>query len=64
MEKIKLFKGVEIELQALEDQINEWLQESGARVISVTGNIAPQSSTGGSFTTSDILVIVTYELPK
>ncbi len=61
MEQIRLFKGVEMELRALEDEINEWLRESGARVISVTGNIAPQASTGGSFTTSDILVIVTYE---
>ncbi len=63
MEQVKLFKGVEMELRALEDEINTWLKESGARVISVTGNIAPQSSTGGSFTTSDILVIITYEMP-
>ncbi len=61
MEQVKLFKGVEMELRALEDEINEWLREAKPRVISITGNIAPQSSSGGSFTTSDILLIVTYE---
>ena len=64
MEQVKLFKGVEMEIRALEDEINEWLKESSARVISVTGNIAPQSGGGGSFHTSDILVVITYELPS
>ena len=62
MEQVKLFKGVEIELQALEDEINVWIKESGARVISLSGNIAPQSEGGGTFQTSDILVIITYEI--
>ncbi len=61
MERVKLFKGVSIEIRALEDEINEWLAESKARIISVTGNIAPQSGGGGTFQSSDILVIVTYE---
>jgi hypothetical protein len=66
MQKIKLFKSIESELMPLEKEINDWIKASGARVISITGNIAPQtaSSAGaplGSFSASDVLVIVMYE---
>lgn len=69
MHQVKLFKGVEAEPHPLEDRINEWLRTSGAKVVQITGNIAPQSPKGddtagvGSkgFGTSDILVIVLYE---
>lgn len=67
MQKVKLFKSVESELEEMEKSINEWIEKSGARVISVTGNISPQSpGTGGglhSFATSDLFVIVVYETP-
>jgi hypothetical protein len=47
----------------VEKEINNWAQESGAQIVNVTGNIAPQ--TGGSashgFASSDILIIVLYE---
>jgi len=46
MQKVKLFKSIESELLNMEKEINDWIKTSGARVISVTGNIAPQ--TGGS----------------
>ena len=64
MQQIKIFKGVESELEDLEEQINQWLASSGGKLISVTGNIAPQtphSNSLESFPVSDILVIVTYE---
>ena len=64
VKKVKFFKSIESELNALEDEINKWLAQSGATLISVTGNIAPQSEGGtvmGSFSASDILVIVVYE---
>lgn len=69
MQQVKLFKGVENEVDSLEKEINDWLSRSGAKVISVTGNIAPQSakrdSAGGlgksSFAPSDLFVIVLYE---
>ena len=66
MQKVKLFKSIESELTNLEKEINEWIKTSGARVISITGNIAPQtgSSAGaplGSFSASDVLIIVMYE---
>ena len=67
MKKIKLFKSIESELTALEEEINGWLAESGYQLVSVTGNIAPQSPGGssgggvGMFSASDVLVIVVYE---
>jgi hypothetical protein len=69
MQQIKIYKGVESELGTLERDINDWIRESGVRVIAITGNIAPQAAkppagpSGGltSFAQSDILVIVTYE---
>ncbi|GIW98678.1 MAG: hypothetical protein KatS3mg111_2011 [Pirellulaceae bacterium] len=64
MQKVKLFKGLESELTTLEQEINEWIEQSQARVISITGNIAPQTrsqSSMGSFGASDVLIIVHYE---
>jgi hypothetical protein len=42
-QQVKLFKGIESEVQPLENEINAWIRKSRARVISITGNIAPQS---------------------
>ncbi len=63
MQRIKFFKSIESELLTLEQEINDWLESSGAKLISVTGNIAPQTGTSGtlgSFSASDVLVIVVY----
>ena len=71
MQQVKLFKGVESELSVLEAEVNAWIRETGATVISITGNIAPQSNLpdgkGGTtgrmlYPPSDIVVIVLYEL--
>jgi hypothetical protein len=63
MRQIKVFKSIESELWNMEKEINNWAQETGAQIVSVTGNIAPQ--TGGpsshGFAASDVLVIVLYE---
>ncbi len=65
MRKVKIFKGIESELQPLESEINDWLEANNAQIVSITGNIAPQTSTqgggGGTFSTSDVLVIIVYE---
>lgn len=72
MHQVKIFKAIESEIVALESDINEWLAESGARVISISGNIAPQSPHAGEGTPgssirstpwapSDVIVIVHYE---
>lgn len=62
VKKIKIFKGIESELHPLEDEINSWLESSGSELISVTGNIAPQTNTSSmsAFSASDVLIIVTY----
>ncbi|QDT30849.1 hypothetical protein [Thalassoglobus polymorphus] len=64
MRQMKLFKGVEMEISALETEVNEWIQENGIAVISISGNITPQShSSRGQerMSGSDILIIVEYE---
>ncbi|MCA9225803.1 MAG: hypothetical protein KDA47_09335 [Planctomycetales bacterium] len=65
MHQVKLFKSIESELWTMEAEINEWLPATNAKVISVTGNIAPQTadSSGiqGSFSASDVLVVIVYE---
>ncbi len=70
MQQVKLFKGLENELGALENEVNGWLRRSRARVISMSGNIAPQThnlEVGGAglsrtaFGASDVLLIVLYE---
>ena len=65
MQQIKIFKGVDNEIPEMERRINRWMRKSGARVISVQGNLSAPPSTGGpmsSFSGSDILVILHFEI--
>ena len=73
MQQIKIFKGIESELTVLEREVNEWLVASGARVVQIFGNLAPQSippTAKGSglstseFAPSDALIVVLYETTK
>ena len=66
MRQFKVFKGVETELWSLEEEINKWVEESGATIVQITGNIAPQtpSSNAAGFDSSDVLVVVLYEASK
>ena len=63
--RVKFFKTLQNDLLGLENHINEWAQRTGAEIVSVTGNIAPQSPAhdGEKFSSSDVLVVVLYELP-
>ena len=71
MQQVKIFKSHEDAVDHLEEEINQWLTSTGARVISMTGNIAPQSIASapeqkatlsrGNFAPSDVMVIVLYE---
>jgi len=65
MQQVKIFKSIESELITLEQEINEWISESGAKIISITGNIAAQSASAGSlgdtFSGSDVLLFVLYD---
>ena len=67
MQQVKIFKSVENELNTLEAEMNAWIASSGARIISISGNIAPQSAgalESKSFGASDVLIIVLYEEGK
>ena len=68
MQQVKIFKSVDTEIPEMEQQINRWMRKSGARVLSITGNLASSPQMGNapmnSFAASDILVIVLYEIDK
>jgi len=68
MQQVKLFKGVDNDLPELERQINRWIRKSGARVLSISGNLAanPGASAGpmNSFAAGDVLIIVHVEVEK
>jgi hypothetical protein len=68
MQQVKIFKSVDTEISEMERQINRWMRKSGARVLSITGNLAssPNQGTGplNSFAASDILIIVLYEIDQ
>ena len=70
MQKVKLFKGLESDIEGLEKEINDWLSESNSKVLNMFGNISPQTirpeaGTGGglgrSYAPSDILIVALYE---
>lgn len=68
MQQVKIFKSVDTELPELERQINRWMRKSGARVLSITGNLASQPSSGdgpmSTFAAGDVMVIVLYEIDR
>ena len=65
MQQVRIFKSIESELVALEEEVIEWLSKSGVKVINIKGNIAAQSASagplGGTFSASDVLLFVLYE---
>jgi hypothetical protein len=70
MHQIKIFKGIENDLATLEAEVNTWLVESEARVVSMFGNIAPQSESAedearglskSDFPPSDVLLVILFE---
>ncbi len=65
MQQIKIFKSIESERDQMEKDINRWMRKSGAKVISVTGNISSSSQNSqsmSSFSGNDILLVVLYEI--
>ena len=64
MRLIKLFKCLETECDQLEREVNSWVEATGANVVNVSGNIAPQSPRShpnAREMPSDVLLVVTYE---
>ena len=66
MQQVKIFKAVDTEIAELEHQMNRWMRKSGAKVISITGNLTAQASSGigpmNSFAAGDILIVVLYDI--
>ena len=71
MKFVKLFKGLESEVDNLEKLINDWAESEGVKIVQVSSSIAsqsynPSSKSGSSLQSnisaaSDILVKVLYE---
>lgn len=74
MQQIKIFIGMEQDASSMESEVNDWLRSSGARIVSVFGNIAPQTLNTGAgsrgslsegpgrrFASSDLFLCVVYE---
>ena len=63
MRLVKMFKTIESELWSMENEINKWVEDTGATIVQVTGNIAPQTGSASvqGFSASDVLVVVVYE---
>ncbi|HBV64893.1 MAG TPA: hypothetical protein DEF45_17935 [Rhodopirellula sp.] len=68
MQQVKIFKSVDNELEEMEKQINRWMRKSGARVLSINGNLTSQNGNSdgplNSFAAGDVLIIVLYEIDK
>lgn len=65
MQQVKIFKSVDTELGDMESQMNRWIAESKAKILSIHGNISPQAGKHGlqgSFSAADVFVIVLYEV--
>ena len=68
MQQVKIFKGIENDLDNMEQKINTWLSSNHVEVLSITGNIAPQGqakasdviSSGSIYAPSDVIMFVLY----
>ena len=69
MQQVKLFTGLEGQTLELSAEINDWIRESGVKVLQITGNIAPQSTGAGATMEglsggrppSDLFIVVLYQ---
>lgn len=70
MHQIKIFMSKEGATGELESEVNQWIRETGARVIQITGNISPQTlltkvkdslADGKRYAPSDVMLVVLYE---
>ena len=71
MQRVKLFKGLECEVDRLEQQINEWAESEGLKILQVSSSISSQSYNpsaksglslqGNIGASSDVLITVLYE---
>lgn len=72
MHQVKIFKGLESALPALEKEMNCWLAESRAKVVQVFGNLAATSGDRNEqnslaaypYVASDVFMVVVYEVTE
>ena len=66
MQQVKIFKGVDTELEDLEKQINRFIRKHGVRVLSISGNHSAAMDTSGgpmnTFSGGDVTVIMLFEI--
>ena len=43
MQQVKLFTGLEGATEELAEEINSWIRKTGAKILQISGNIAPQT---------------------
>lgn len=71
MHQVKIFKGLESALPALEKEMNTWLAESQVKVFQIFGNLAATSGNRNEenslsaypYVASDVFMVVVYEMP-
>ncbi|MEY2408202.1 MAG: hypothetical protein QOF48_872 [Verrucomicrobiota bacterium] len=69
MYQVKIFKGLESNLPALEAELNEWMAQSKARIQQIFGNLATQSGQRNEtnslaaypYVASDVIIVVLFE---
>ncbi|HYE60522.1 MAG TPA: hypothetical protein VD997_00875 [Phycisphaerales bacterium] len=75
MQQVRIFIGKEDEVSRLTKEVNDFLANTGAKVVNVFGNLSPQTpgASGGSegmrapegmnrrFAPSDIMLVVVYQ---
>lgn len=70
MQQIKIFRALEFEAESLEKRVNQWLEQSSAKIVNIFGNMAPQSASAtggdsvlgqGAHDPSDIFLVIVYE---
>lgn len=71
MHQVKIFKGLESALPALEKEMNTWLVENPVKVVQIFGNLAATSGDRNEqnslaaypYVASDVFMVVVYEVP-
>lgn len=69
MQQIKIFVGLEADADNFERRVNDWIRTSRAKILQITGNIAPQTETAkmgglsGAGGSSDVILYILYEPP-
>ena len=71
MHSVRLFHTTTANLADLENAANDWLQQTGAKVVSATGNMAPTiqqrrvgQTSETAFQPENVLLVLVADLPE